>query len=53
MSLSSYNLPYDTMVNLMRMIDLNQISISSFPKRKELVEVYRFIKDYIDYKHSN
>ena len=52
MSLNSYRLSYQTMINLMKMIDLGQISIVSFPKRKELSEVYRFIKDYIEYKRS-
>ena len=52
MSLKSYRLSYATMINLMRMIDLGQISVISLPKRQELSEVHRFIKDYIEYKRS-
>ena len=52
MSLNSYRLSYTTMINLMRLIDLGQISVVSFPKRQELSEVHRFIKDYVEYKRS-
>ena len=49
MNLNSYNLSYPTMVNLMKMVDLGQITSLSSPKRKELPEVYRFIKDYLKF----
>jgi hypothetical protein len=49
MDLNSYNLSYPTMINLMKMVDLGQISSVSFPKRKELSEVYRFIRDYLKF----
>ena len=52
MTLSSYKLSTTTMINLMKMVDLGQISSVSFPKRKELSEVHRFIKDYVEYKRS-
>ena len=49
MDLNSYNLSYPTMINYMKIIDLGQISSVSFPKRKELSEIYRFIRDYLKF----
>ena len=50
MNLKSYNLSFATMINLMKMIDLGQLSVVSQPKRNELSEVHRFIQDYLDYR---
>ena len=50
MDFNSYKLPYSTMVNLMKMIDLGQINVVSRPKRNGLSEIHRFIRDYLDYK---
>ena len=52
MSFNSYNLPYTTMVNLMNMVNANQIKIVGLPKRNELTEIQRFIKDYMEYRNS-
>ena len=50
MDLSLYNLPLSTMAKLMNLIDLGQISLCGTPKRREMFEIHRFIKDYINYK---
>ena len=52
MSLNSYNLSYATMINIMKMIDLGQLKVTGLPKRRELSEIQKFVKDYIEYKNS-
>lgn len=52
MDLNSYRLSTSQMINLMKLVDLGQISIVGSPKRRELTEVHRFIKDYIKYKSN-
>ena len=49
MNLSLYNLSYSTMINLMNLVDSGLITINSFPKRSELSEIHRFLRDYINY----
>jgi hypothetical protein len=53
MNLSLYNLSYSTMINLMNMVDSGSITINSIPKRPELPEIHRFLKDYIKYYNTN
>jgi hypothetical protein len=53
MNLSLYNLSYPTMINLMNLVDSGLITINSLPKRLELSEIHRFLKDYIKYYNTN
>jgi hypothetical protein len=53
MNLSLYNLSYTTMINLMNLVDSGAITINSIPKRPELPEIHRFLKDYIKYNNTN
>ena len=50
MDLGSYNLSLSQMTNLMKLIDLGQITVVSLPKRNCISEIHRFIRDYLAYK---
>ena len=54
MNLGNYKLPKSVMLKLMSLIDNNEITIVSQPKRfnSDFLERYRFISDYIQYKNT-
>jgi hypothetical protein len=54
MNLSNYKLPRDVMFKLMSLVDYDMITVIAPPKRynSDLLERYRFISDYIQYKNN-